>query len=82
MTAQNDTLLQLQSSVRDISQAVGRIEGQLGTFVRQMATQDDRTTKLDNRVGKVENRLYWFSGVGAVLGAIVTKYIPSLTPHP
>jgi hypothetical protein len=50
---------------------VGEIKGQVGAFIKQMETHDNRTTELEVRTRKVEGRQHWYSGAGAVLGAIL-----------
>jgi len=70
MTAPTNTINQMQQQLQDISRALGRLEGSIDTFIKQMAKQDERTTALDTRVGKVENRQHWYSGAGATLGAL------------
>ena len=36
-----------------------------------MKVQDDRTTGIEVRARKVENRQHWYSGAGAILGALL-----------
>lgn len=55
----------------EIQRALGRIEGQLGTFIDQMKVQDSRTTELEVRTRKLENRQHWYSGAGAIVGVIL-----------
>lgn len=58
-------------SIPDLQRTVGRIEGKLDTFIKQMEVQDRRTTDLEIRTRKVENRQHWYSGAGAVIGALL-----------
>jgi hypothetical protein len=36
-----------------------------------METHDMRTTDIEVRTRKVENRQHWYSGAGAILGALL-----------
>lgn len=68
--ATSNTIIELQRHVVELSGTVGRIEGKLDTFIKQMESQDDRTTGLEVRTRKVENRQHWYSGLGAALGFV------------
>ena len=61
--------------IADILSRLGRIEGKLDAFsttvIAQMKVQDDRTTGIEVRTRKVENRQHWYSGAGAILGALL-----------
>jgi hypothetical protein len=61
--------------IADILSRLGRIEGKLDSFsttvIAQMKVQDDRTTGIEVRTRKVENRQHWYSGAGAILGAVL-----------
>lgn len=59
------------SELAELQRSVGRVEGKLDTFILQMATADDRVTDLEVRTRKVENRQHWYSGAGAILGALL-----------
>jgi hypothetical protein len=65
-----DTVVEMHRSIMTLSGQVGELNGKVGTFIKQMESQDDRTAAHDRRIGKVENRQHWYSGAGAVLGAI------------
>lgn len=60
----------MTTTLADVRADVARMEGKLDTFLRQMQTQDERTTSLTERLGKVESRQHWYSGFGAALGVI------------
>jgi hypothetical protein len=57
--------------VADILSRLGRIEGKVDAFIKQMETHDVRTTDIEVRTRKVENRQHWYSGAGAILGALL-----------
>jgi hypothetical protein len=59
------------STIAKIDRDLGRVEGKLDTFIRQMETQDNRTTDLEVRTRKVESRQHWYSGAGAVVGVLL-----------
>lgn len=65
-----DTVLQMHASVVTLSNQVGELNGKVGTFIAQMASQDDRTTTLEVRTNKLENRQHWYSGIGTALGLL------------
>jgi hypothetical protein len=54
----------------DINRTLGRLEGKIDAFIKQMEVQDNRATDLETRVRSVENKQYWMSGAGGILGAI------------
>lgn len=60
MTASND----------DISRSIGRVEGKIDAFMKQLEVQDNRATNLEVRVRSVENKQYWLSGASGVFGMI------------
>lgn len=49
---------------------LGEIKGTLDALVRRIDARDGRDGALEDRVRKVEHRQHWWSGGGAVLGAI------------
>jgi hypothetical protein len=63
------------SHIADILSRLGRIEGKLDSFsttvIAQMKVHDDRTTDIEVRTRRVENRQHWYSGAGAILGAVL-----------
>ena len=59
------------TTLADVRQDLGRVEGKLDTFIAQMKAQDDRTTDLEVRTRKVENRQHWYSGLGAAAGLLL-----------
>lgn len=61
----------MTTTLADVRQDLGRVEGKLDTFIAQMAKQDERTTTLTERVGKVESRQHWYAGAGSMLGMIL-----------
>ena len=66
----------------ELQRTIGRIEGQLGTFIAQMKTQDDRTTGLEVRTRRVENRQHWYSGAAAAFGAVLGTIGVHITGRP
>lgn len=56
------------TTLGDVRQDLGRVEGKLDTFIAQMKAQDDRTTNLEVRTRKVEARQHWYSGLGSAVG--------------
>lgn len=59
------------NSLTDLHRAVGRIEGKIDTFIKQLESHDVRTTDLEVRTRKVEGRQHWYSGVGAAIGMLL-----------
>jgi hypothetical protein len=57
--------------IADILSRLGRIEGKVDAFIKQMETHDVRTTDIEVCTRKVENRQHWYSGAGAILGAVL-----------
>lgn len=49
---------------------LGRIEGQLGTYIDLMKSMQTKHDSLEDRVRKVENSKSWLLGLAAALGAI------------
>lgn len=62
---------EIQRVLGEIQRSVGRIEGQTAAFIEQMRIQDDRTSKLEGNLKKVERWQHFYSGVGAVVGAML-----------
>ena len=60
---------------------LARLEGKVDTFIRQMAESDNRAIGLEGRVRKVENRQHWYSGAGAVVGALTVGLLDMFTGH-
>ena len=65
---------------QSIQRDLGRIEGKIDQFIRQMGIQDDRFSaqmaaqdvrhdRLEKRVRTVENRQHWYAGAAAAVGA-------------
>lgn len=65
---------EIQRMLGDIRQAVGRLEGQTGAFIEQMRVQDERTTKLETRTRGLEKWQHFYSGAGAILGALLGAF--------
>jgi hypothetical protein len=59
------------SHIADILTRLGRIEGKIDSYNTAVATQKKDHDDLEVRTRKVENRQHWYSGAGAVLGAIL-----------
>lgn len=59
------------SELAELQRSVGRVEGKLDAFIKQMATADDRATDLEVRTRKVEARQHWYSGAGAIVGLLL-----------
>jgi hypothetical protein len=57
--------------IADILSRLGRIEGKVDAFIKQMEAHDGRTTDIEIRTRRMENRQHWYSGAGAVFGAIL-----------
>jgi hypothetical protein len=68
------TIAEMQRVLGDIQRSVGRIEGQTGAFIEQMKVQDDRATKLETRVRVVERWQHFYSGGGAIVGALLGAF--------
>jgi hypothetical protein len=54
--------------IADILSRLGRIEGKVDAFIKQMETHDERTTDIEVRTRKVENRQHWSAGLGRSWG--------------
>jgi hypothetical protein len=61
----------VQRVLGEIQRSVGRIEGQTAAFIEQMKVQDDRATKIETRVRAIERWQHFYSGAGAILGALL-----------
>ena len=68
------TANEIQRALGEIQRSVGRIEGQTAAFIEQMKVQDERATKLETRVRVVERWQHFYSGGGAILGAILGAF--------
>lgn len=64
-----------------LMEKLARVEGKLDTFLKQMETQDNRTTALEVRTRKVENRQHWYAGVTAAIGAIAGYALELVGTH-
>ena len=64
--------------VATLMESVARVEGKLDTYLKQMETQDNRTTELEVRTRKVENRQHWYAGGAAGIGATFGVFIDFL----
>jgi hypothetical protein len=73
MTTSN-VIADMQRGMVEVQRALGRIEGTLNTYVKQMAEQDRRTIDLEVRTRKVENRQHWYSGLGAAGGMLLGAF--------
>ncbi len=69
-TSAND----IQRALGEIQRSVGRIEGQTAAFIEQMKVADERTIKLETRVRVVERWQHFYSGGGAILGALLGAF--------
>lgn len=50
---------------------LGRIEGQLGTYIKFMETLQEKHDSLETRVRGLENAKFWLIGLGAAAGGIL-----------
>lgn len=50
---------------------LGRIEGQLGTYMKFMETLQEKHDSLESRVRGLENAKFWLIGMGAAAGGIL-----------
>lgn len=76
-SANNETqrsLNDLHNTTGEIRQSLGRVEGQLGTFIKQMEVQDERHITLEDRMRKVEGRQHFVSGAYG-LAALFLNFI-------
>ncbi len=65
---------EIQRVLGDIQRAVGRIEGQTGAFIEQMKVADERMIKLETRTRSLEKWQHFYSGAGAILGALLGAF--------
>jgi hypothetical protein len=49
---------------------LGRIEGQLGTYMKFMETLQEKHDSLESRVRGIENFKFWIIGAAAAVGGI------------
>ncbi|WP_242076585.1 hypothetical protein [Brevundimonas diminuta] len=59
---------------------LGRIEGQLGTYIDLMKSMQTKHDSLEDRVRKVENSKSWLLGAAAVLGGVVSFLMKVFLP--
>jgi hypothetical protein len=59
------------NQIADMHRAIGRMEGKLDSVLEERKAERERITEIEGRTRKVENRQHWYSGAGAVLGAIL-----------
>lgn len=50
---------------------LGRIEGQLGTYIDLMKSMQEKHEGLETRVRSLENAKFWLIGLGAAAGGIL-----------
>ena len=48
---------------------LGRIEGQLGTYIDLMKSMQEKHETLDSRVRSLENAKFWIMGAAGAIGA-------------
>lgn len=61
----------MEVSTGDLNRAIGRIEGKIDAFIKQMETHDIRTTDIETRLRAVENKQWWMAGVGSIIGMLL-----------
>lgn len=61
----------MEVSTGDLNRAIGRIEGKIDAFIKQMETHDTRTTDIEVRLRSVENKQWWMAGVGSIIGMLL-----------
>lgn len=59
---------------------LGRIEGQLATYIDLMKSMQTKHDSLEDRVRKVENSKSWLLGAAAILGAAVSFLMKVFLP--
>jgi hypothetical protein len=79
--AAQDLIIEIQRQLADLHSVAGRTEGKIDTFIAQLATQDERATKLEVRVRKVEGRQHWLAGAAAAGAVLLDKFLPGFFPH-
>jgi len=47
------------------------MEGKLDSVLEERKAERERISDIEGRTRKVENRQHWYSGAGAILGAIL-----------
>jgi Ser/Thr protein kinase RdoA (MazF antagonist) len=62
------------SDLTEIHRSVGRIEGKLDALAERFEAHDTAAGQVEARVRTVENRQHWYSGAGAVLGAVLGAF--------
>jgi hypothetical protein len=63
-----------RSGLSEMQRAIGRIEGKMDAFIEQMKVQDERATKVETRVRGLERWQHFYSGAGAILGALLGAF--------
>jgi hypothetical protein len=59
------------SQVSEIHRAIGRMEGKLDSVLEERRAERERVTEIEAHTRKVEARQHWYSGAGAILGALL-----------
>ncbi|WP_303718577.1 hypothetical protein [Brevundimonas naejangsanensis] len=59
---------------------LGRIEGQLGTYMKFMETLQEKHDSLETRVRGLENAKFWLIGMGAAAGGILGVIVDLVKP--
>jgi hypothetical protein len=63
-----------RTGISEMQRAVGRIEGKMDAFIEQMRIHDERSAKLETRVRAIERWQHFYSGAGAILGALLGAF--------
>jgi hypothetical protein len=68
-------------SDQELQRGLGRVEGKLDQVLQHLEAhfEDDkeRFASLDGRLAKVEKKVWYASGVGSLLGALLTLFVNS-----
>jgi hypothetical protein len=59
------------SDLTEIHRSLGRIEGKVDSLVERHDARDKNDEAREERLRTVENRQHWYSGAGAILGALL-----------
>jgi hypothetical protein len=59
------------NQIAEMHRAIGRMEGKLDHVLEERKAERERLLDIEGRTRKVENRQHWYSGAGAILGALL-----------
>lgn len=73
--------IELQRQVSELLVAVGRAEGKIDMFLRELVSHDRRLTDSDDRVRKVESGQHRAAGASAAVGTLIGAIASFVMAH-